>query len=282
MDAIRTPVLDLPIEETLVTFLDVETTGLSPFFGDRICEVAAVSCLGGREIGRFSALVNPCRPISLRAAKINGITSDMVADAPRFSAIAHHVLEFIGSGAVVAHNAPFDLAFLAMELGRAGIAVPTQLPVVDTLALARRRFSFPGNSLSKIANHLGIGTVEHRALADAVTTRIVLDRFVDALTENDMRLTLGELLNLQGGPISWPVNGDASSLPVPADLGDALRHGCEIRISYISAQGNRSERVVDPIDVVVRRGSAYLVAYCHLREEQRTFRLDRILEWQRS
>jgi predicted DNA-binding transcriptional regulator YafY len=39
-----------------------------------------------------------------------------------------------------------------------------------------------------------------------------------------------------------------------------------------------SERVVDPYGLVCRSGYWYLVGYCHLRSDLRTFRLDRILD----
>ena len=45
---IATNAADLPL-----TFVDVETTGLSPYRGDRICEVAVVHYRGWREVGRF-------------------------------------------------------------------------------------------------------------------------------------------------------------------------------------------------------------------------------------
>jgi len=46
-------------------YLDVETTGLSPWFGDRICEIAVVRCEADQVIDRFDSLLNPERPISL-------------------------------------------------------------------------------------------------------------------------------------------------------------------------------------------------------------------------
>ena len=39
-----------------------------------------------------------------------------------------------------------------------------------------------------------------------------------------------------------------------------------------------TERIVDPYHVVCRYGRWYLVGYCHLRTDQRVFRLDHILD----
>ncbi len=42
-------ILDLSLDEITFVYFDVETTGLKPYFGDRICEVAALSCKSGEE-----------------------------------------------------------------------------------------------------------------------------------------------------------------------------------------------------------------------------------------
>jgi predicted DNA-binding transcriptional regulator YafY len=35
---------------------------------------------------------------------------------------------------------------------------------------------------------------------------------------------------------------------------------------------------VQPLRVTLREQATYLVAYCHLKQEERTFRMDRIVE----
>lgn len=271
--------LDAPVGACPVTFIDLETTGLSPRFGDRICEVAAVRYHGPNEEARLCTLVDPGRAISPAAMAVNGITADMLAGAPSFATIAQDLLAMLEDGAIVAHNAPFDLSFLSRELTMAGYPVPVHLPVIDTLAIARRRFSFPSNSLGRIAASLDIGSVAHRALSDALTTRAVLRHFITELSDgNDLRLR--GLLSLQGGSVAWPVAKEAADLPVPPDLAEVLGIGCRLRLTYVSAHGAASERLVDPIEVVARGDIIYLVAYCHLRQQQRTFRLDRVIAWQ--
>jgi len=55
----------------------------------------------------------------------------------------------------------------------------------------------------------------------------------------------------------------------------ALGNGRQLRILYLSESGE-TERTITPLYPSEHRGVGYLVAYCHLRQEQRTFRLDRI------
>jgi DNA polymerase III epsilon subunit family exonuclease len=133
---VETPALSTLLDEVTFTILDVETTGLNPHFGDRICEIALLRCQGGTEISRFHSLVNPRRPISPGAFAANRIKDEDLIDAPLFSEIAATVLQVIGDSVIAAHNAPFDLAFLASELTISRLPLVDN-PVVDTLALSR-------------------------------------------------------------------------------------------------------------------------------------------------
>ena len=72
---------DQPLTEASFAVFDVETTGLSPAYGDRVCEVACVRLTGGVEVERFVTLVDPGRPLSPGAAAVNGITAEMLSGA---------------------------------------------------------------------------------------------------------------------------------------------------------------------------------------------------------
>ncbi|MGD9148569.1 MAG: exonuclease domain-containing protein, partial [Anaerolineae bacterium] len=137
---------DHPLTEIPFALFDVETTGLSPAYGHRVCEVACLRLCDGVELGRFESLVDPGRPVTAGAFAVNQITSQMLVDAPLFETIAPALLALMEDAALVAHNAPFDLGFLAKELEFAGLS-PPEGPVVDTLALSRRIYSYGSHSL---------------------------------------------------------------------------------------------------------------------------------------
>jgi len=267
-------ILSRPLDAVTFTVLDVETTGLNPHFRDRVCEIALLQCEGGRELGRFHSLVNPGRPISPGAFAVNRIRDEELIDAPVFADIAATVLEMLGDTVIVAHNAPFDLGFLASELNISRLPFIDNL-VVDTLALARYCYSFPSNSLSNVAYYLGIDSWgQHRALVDVLTTRQVLDRFLSDLVDRGVN-TLGELIGAQGGQIRLPA---PDVITLPPQIDEALRGEGRLELRYLSAMGEETRRVVSPLQVTAYAGYLYLIAFCHLRNEQRTFRLDRIIE----
>jgi len=60
-------------------------------------------------------------------------------------------------------------------------------------------------------------------------------------------------------------------------LSRAVDERRQVRLDYyVPTRDESTERVVDPLRVVTADGSTYLDAWCHLAEDQRLFRLDRI------
>ena len=62
-------------------------------------------------------------------------------------------------------------------------------------------------------------------------------------------------------------------------LSGAVETGRQVRMGYyVPARDEATERTVDPLRVVTASGHSYLEAWCHLAEDQRLFRLDRIID----
>jgi DNA polymerase III epsilon subunit family exonuclease len=163
--------------------LDVETTGLSPRNGDRICEIGVVRVRDGRPVANFQTLVDPGIPIPPGASRINGITDEMVADAPLFSEVAEEFRRFVGDGVLAIYNAPFDMNFIRNELAAARCQ-PLQNRIVDVLPLARSLLYLEGYSLLQVAHYLEIAdSQEHRALGDCLITAEVLLRLAPMAEE---------------------------------------------------------------------------------------------------
>lgn len=264
-----------PLTELTFALFDVETTGLSPTYGHRICEVACLRACDGVAVERFESLVDPGRPISAGAFRVNRITPEMLEGAPPFAAVADPLLALLDSAVLVAHNAPFDLGFLAAELEIAGLP-PPEGPVVDTLALSRRAYNFASNSLFAVANALEVETgPAHRAMGDVWTLWNILNQILWDLDRRWQVTTLEQLVAFQGGPIPYP---HPSMLPLPPTIAEAIESKGQIRMRYIDARGQETERAVRPLRVSERRGQLYLLAHCYRADALRTFRLDRIVE----
>lgn len=187
--------LDISSDSAAVRYVvvDVETTGLSAFQGHEMCEVAALAVVGGRIRESFGTLLNPGRSIPPEASAVNGITDEMVKDAPSMREVSPGLLEFLGKDSVIViHNAPFDMSFIQSKLIALGLQPLSNL-VIDTLVLAKREFGAGGNSLGQLARRLSLeqGT-PHRALGDTETTARLFLYFLEKCRERGL-LTVGAL-----------------------------------------------------------------------------------------
>lgn len=151
---------------------DVETTGLSVIEGDRIVELAALKLKKGEIVSRIVSLVNPGRSIPASAQAINQISEEMLAGAPRSEEVLPKMIEFSAHACLVAHNASFDIKFLAYELALMGRKLYDATPVVDTMKMARAFLPYlTSYRLEALANSLGIKVGNtHRAEADTELT----------------------------------------------------------------------------------------------------------------
>ncbi|MEM6852185.1 MAG: DNA polymerase III subunit epsilon [Pseudomonadota bacterium] len=171
---------------------DTETTGFDPGKGDRVVEIGAVELLDGCPTGRtFHRYVNPERDMPEGAYAVHGLSAEFLADKPVFAdpTVGPAFVEFIGDGALVAHNAQFDVKFISAELELAGFA-PIANRVVDTLELARKKFPGAQNSLDALCKRFDISLDardKHGALLDS---QLLADVYIE-LTGGRQRALFG-------------------------------------------------------------------------------------------
>jgi DNA polymerase-3 subunit epsilon len=126
--------------------LDTETTGLNPFQGDKIIEIAAIELIDHVSTEKkFHCYINPERDIPETSQKIHNISYEMVKDKPIFKDIIDEFLSFIKNDSIIIHNADFDLKFLNYELSLCGLN-NIENNIIDTLSIARSKY--PGSSVS--------------------------------------------------------------------------------------------------------------------------------------
>ena len=157
---------------------DTETTGLDPASG-RIVEIGAVKFDRRGIIARYNVLINPEMPMPEEAGKVNGITDAMLKDKPLIAAVFPDFFDFIGTGVLVAHNAPFDINYVNAELKRLKKLSLTN-KVVDTRIFAKEVYTgLSSYALQDLAVQLGITALEaHRAEDDA---RVCMELFENIL-----------------------------------------------------------------------------------------------------
>ncbi len=159
---------------------DTETTGFEPLTGDRVIEIAAIELINDLPTGeQFHTLLDPERDIPSDSTKVHGITSAHVEGKPKFADVADKMLEFFGDSPLVAHNAPFDFAFIDHELERIGKPKLDRSKMIDTLVLAKARFPGMPNSLDALCRRFEIdlsARTTHNALLDC---KLLADVYVE-------------------------------------------------------------------------------------------------------
>jgi DNA polymerase III subunit epsilon len=171
-------------------FLDTETTGLSASGGDRILELACVEMLS-RKLTKVNQhfYINPERDSHEEALRVHGITSEFLADKPKFAAIADEFLAFVQGAEVIIHNAQFDVSFINAELAKLGKGELKNYcsKITDSLAMAKELYPGKRNGLDALCDRLGVDNSNrtlHGALLDAellADVYINLTRGQDAL-----------------------------------------------------------------------------------------------------
>lgn len=237
--------------------LDTETTGLDPAEGHRIIEIGCVELINRRLTGNhYHQYLNPEREVDPGAVEVHGISSEMLADKPRFADIVEEFMVFIKGAELIIHNAPFDVGFIDHELQRLGDPssnVAQYCAVLDTLALARRMHPGQKNTLDALCKRYGVDNSQralHGALLDA---EILADVYL-AMTGGQASLSLDGSTAGKAGldhkPVIRRVPSDRPPLPVLAATPAELK-AHDLRLAAIDkASGNacvwrRLERDLD-------------------------------------
>jgi DNA polymerase-3 subunit epsilon len=162
-----------PVGDAGFAVVDVETTGLVPGT-DRVVEVAVVRTdAHGAVVDEWSTLVDPGGDPG--ASDIHGITLADLHGAATFAEVAPELARRLDGRILVAHNLPFDAAFLAAEQ-RPSLRGATG--GLCTLQLSRAVLGRPagGWSLGALCTEVGVPLDDaHRALADARATAGLLE-----------------------------------------------------------------------------------------------------------
>lgn len=231
-----------PLAEAPFVVVDVETTGLSPAH-NRVIEACAVRVRDGILGERFHALVDHGDSLPPDIVRLTGITRAMLDGQPSFGDIAAALADFLGSDALVAHNATFDYSFLREEFRRSGIAY-----AATTLCTARLgRRLLPGlrrANLDALLLALELpGRSGHRAEQDAAATGAAFLKLL-ALAVDAGAATLTQLVRLQAGGGSQRTADLAARVrQLPAAPGVYCFRNGDGQVVYVGKATNLKRRV---------------------------------------
>lgn len=177
-----------PLKSLSYVIFDTETTGLNPQV-DEVCQIAAVRVTNGKLVAseRFDMLVNPGRRIPPASTAVHHITDEMVADAPEVGAALSRFHTFAEGCVLVAHNAPFDMAFLRRREREIGKRFDQ--PILDTVLCSAILYGQSAeHTLDALCDRLSITIPEeerHTAIGDALGTAEAFRKMIPMLEAAD-------------------------------------------------------------------------------------------------
>ena len=206
--------------------LDTETTGLDPFKGDRLVEIAGIELFNYIPTGRrYHAYANPERDMPADAFKVHGLSAEFLLAHPVFAHHADEFLDFVQDAKLVIHNAEFDMRFINHELGRLSKPAIVMDRVIDTLAMARRRHPGAPNSLDALCARYRIDMskrVKHGAMIDV---ELLAEVYAELLGGRQTSLGLStRVVNLRRGETVAPTLRRPTPLPSVLSLAEAAAH----------------------------------------------------------
>lgn len=178
----------IDLSQASFVVLDLETTGAKapPC---RIIEIGAFRVEGGAIVEEFVTLVNPECEVPEFITALTGISGEMLRFAPRFEDVLDAFLAFLGESILVAHNSPFDLAFLNHEIGRVHEDCSIWNPTLCTVELSRTVLpDIENHKLKTLANYYSVELINHhRAGDDARATAKIFINLLENMHERGVR-----------------------------------------------------------------------------------------------
>ncbi len=257
----------------LVAF-DTETTGKYPLSAE-VCELAAVKWRDGKVVDTFQTLLKPSRPMDAEVIAIHGITNEMVKNAPSMSEKIGEFRDFIQGAVLMAHHAPFDLGFMAVEMERFGIELPEE-PVLCTSLLSRALFPESVNHrLQTLIEFFGLekGTA-HRALDDARACLEVGIKCLEKTGDEQFKA----VFEAQGGAILWSRFSMKAleSRAEWAELIRAIRERKAVSIVYDAGSSPGKARRVQPLGLVRSLDGDFVVAFDEKDQRAKRYFLEKV------
>ncbi len=222
--------------------LDTETTGIDPKQGHRIIEIGCVELINRRFTGNnYHVYVNPQRIIDQEAVDVHGITNEFLMDKPYYHQISQEFFDYINGAELVIHNAAFDIGFMDHEfrlLDPHFTGTAQYCPILDTLAMARKKHPGQRATLDSLCKKYGINNA-HRELHGALL---------------DAEILADVYLLMSGGQLDFKLAGSGGTV----DTGIRPLAADRQRLNVVRASVDELAAHEERLDIIGKKGGEVL------------------------
>ncbi|MFD7155020.1 helix-turn-helix transcriptional regulator [Kribbella sp. NPDC059898] len=163
-------------------------------------------------------------------------------------------------------------------LGQAGVPLATKQGRTGGYSVDRAMSLPPLNFTPREAMAVAVALSRSDHILFARDSRTALQKIVAAMPQRDLdeARTATAKVRLLVQPTPDP-DGE-----IAEQIWRAVRDNQVLRVQYTDVGGVETVREIEPQHVVVGPNGSYLTAWCHLRQEDRVFRMDRITKAERT
>ncbi|MGB9731276.1 MULTISPECIES: 3'-5' exonuclease [Calditerrivibrio] len=194
--------LNKSIYEIDYIVVDLETTGISPYKGAKIVEIAALKIEKGLKINlknSFYSLVNPQIPIPYSAYRVHKISNEIVKDSPTIEEVLPKFLEFLDTPFIIGQNISFDYNFIKYFSDMCNLRLKDFI-TIDTINIAKKITpNLKSYNLDNLITYFGIENIlvngkRHRADFDIYTTALIFIKMIEVIENYKIDLKISDLI----------------------------------------------------------------------------------------
>ncbi|MCB0421994.1 MAG: 3'-5' exoribonuclease [Bdellovibrionales bacterium] len=251
--------LDLPWTQSTFVAFDLETSGKYPL-ESQICEIGAVKWHNGVEVAQFQTLIRPDHKVPDEIIAIHGITNEELATAPKISEKINEFYNFTENSILIAHHAPFDMGFLAIEFENYGLKFPKNNVLCSSLLSRKSMPEMENHRLQTLVKSLKLdGGKAHRALDDARSSLLVALKCFERIGPH---VNVQEILKYQEFNLEWSDYSMAylRGHKVFGEIIKAIEQKEDLQITYQGGSNPGKARTIRPLGLVRNARDDYLVA----------------------
>jgi DNA polymerase-3 subunit epsilon len=159
------------LDRNNLVILDTETTGL-----DEYAEIVQIGMIDGNGNTLINSFVKPLRGTQPETRKVNGITDEMVADAPFFNMLYPQVKSHIEGKRLVIYNANYDMRMMNQALGERVVLLNT---TIECAMEQYAKYVGEWNDYRCSYRWQKLPSGDHSAIGDCLATLKIIQKMAD-------------------------------------------------------------------------------------------------------
>ena len=266
---------NIPILKIPITLVDLIVTGISPDAGGEIAQIGVLNLYGNEIQDKFIADIKTENELSKSFKILYKINEETLSNGKHFSQIAPKIISIIGNRPIVAFNLQMIMNFINFTLKKYNFPIIFN-DFIDLLTLWRKLHPGTGyKSFIQMCQLYNYNLERPYDINDSIVAlKYIYFKIIKEMEKEQNIVTISEIIEFQNRKFLFisPEKNEIYYM-IKKSIGEKRR----IEINYYSKWSDKANiRKIDPYKIINQGNNYYIIAFCHLRNSVRWFRLDRI------